>query len=67
MNQLYHPQKTGVLFKLLSEYQSIPVFTITNNVIDDLTTFGPPNPDGTKKKTMEGIERFMDSNRSLAP
>jgi hypothetical protein len=61
MNQLYHPQNTGVLFKLLAEHPSIPVFTISNNVIDDLTTFLP----GTKKKTMEGIKLFMDSNRWL--
>ncbi len=66
MNQLYHPHNTGELFKLLSGYSSIPVFTITNNVIDDLTTFEPnPNPDGTKKKTMVGIERFLDANRLL--
>jgi hypothetical protein len=64
MNQLYHPQNTGTLFKLLAEYPSIPVFTITNNVIDDLSTSLPPGPDGkTGKKTMEGIELFMESNR----
>jgi hypothetical protein len=62
MNQLYHPHNTGELFKLLSEYSSIPVFTITNNVIDDLATF-EPCPDGTKKKTMVGIQRFLESNR----
>ena len=61
MNQLYHPQNTGEFFKLLSEYSSIPVFTITNNVIDDLTTYD--SSDGTKKKTMVGIELFMKSNR----
>ena len=63
MNQLYHPQNTGTLFKLLAEYPSIPVFTITNNVIDDLTTFLPPSPSGIKKKTMEGIDQFMTPNR----
>jgi hypothetical protein len=59
MNQLYHPQYTGELFKLLAEFPDVPVFTITNNVVDDLTTFEP----GTKNKSRVGIERFMASNR----
>jgi hypothetical protein len=65
MNQLYHPHNTGELFKLFAENPSVPVFTITNNVVEDLVTYGPSRPDGSKDKTMEGINLFLESNRSL--
>ena len=60
MNQLYHPKNTAAFFTLLSQYQEIPVFTITNNAMDDLATFA----DAEKKvKTYDGVEKFLESNR----
>ncbi len=61
MNQLYHPSHTAAFFAMLAQNNSIPVFTITNNVVDDLTTFS----DAEKKiKTMDGVTKFLDSNKS---
>jgi hypothetical protein len=60
MNQLYHPSNTATFFTMLAQNRDIPVFTITNNVVDDLTTFA----DAEKKvKTMEGVTKFLVSNR----
>jgi hypothetical protein len=60
MNQLYHPSYTAAFFTMLAQNRDIPVFTITNNVVDDLTTIA----DAEKKvKTMEGVEKFLASNR----
>ena len=61
MNQLYHPPRTAAFFTMLAQNRDIPVFTITNNVVDDLTTFS----DAEKKvKTMDGVTKFLASNRS---
>ncbi len=61
MNQLYHPSHTAAFFTMLAQNRDIPVFTITNNVVDDLTTFA----DAEKKvKTMDGVMKFLASNRS---
>jgi hypothetical protein len=60
MNQLYHPTHTADFFTMLAQNSDIPVFTITNNVVDDLTTFA----DAEKKvKTMEGVMKFLAANR----
>lgn len=61
MNQLYHPQNTGEFFKLFAENPSVPVFTVTNNVVEDLATFGL-HADGSKYKTREGIDLFLKNN-----
>ena len=59
MNQLYHPAHTAAFFTLLAQNSDIPVFTITNNVVHDLTTFA----DAEKKlKTLDGVTRFLASN-----
>ena len=62
MNQLYHPAHTAAFFTLLAQNSDIPVFTITNNVVHDLTTFA----DAEKKhKTLDGVTRFLASNGCL--
>ena len=60
MNQPYHPPHTAAFFTVLAQNHDIPVFTITNNVVEDLTTFS----DAEKKvKTMDGVMKFLASNR----
>ena len=61
MNQLYHPSNTAAFFTILAKNRDIPVFTITNNVVDDLTTFSDTEK---KVKTMDGVKSFLASNRS---
>ena len=62
MNQLYHPAHTAAFFTMLSQNSDIPVFTVTNNVVHDLTTFS----DAEKKhKTLDGVTRFLASNGCL--
>ncbi len=59
MNQLYHPRRTASFFAFLAQYSTIPVFTITNNVVHDLTTFADPEK---KQKTLDGVQNFLKSN-----
>ena len=59
MNQLYHPRRTASFFAVLEKNSKIPVFTITNNVVHDLTTFADQEK---KQKTLEGVESFLKSN-----
>ena len=62
MNQLYHPAHTAAFFTMLAQNQDIPVFTITNNVVEDLTTFADAEK---KEKTLDGVTKFLESNRSF--
>ena len=62
MNQLYHPAHTAAFFTMLAQNSDIPVFTVTNNVVHDLTTFS----DAEKKhKTLDGVTKFLINNRFL--
>ena len=60
MNQLYHPARTASFFNMLAQNRDIPVFTITNNVVEDLTSFADAEK---KQKTLEGVMKFLASNR----
>ena len=59
MNQLYHPANSGAFFTMLAQYRDIPVFTVTNNVVHDLSTFADAEK---KQKTLEGVMQFLESN-----
>ena len=59
MNQLYHPVRTASFFTMLAQNSNIPVFTVTNNVVHDLTTFADHEK---KQKTLVGVENFLKSN-----
>jgi hypothetical protein len=48
---------------MLAQYPDIPVFTITNNVVHDLATFADAEK---KQKTLEGVTKFLVSNRWCA-
>ena len=58
MNQLYHPENSGRFFSFMAE-RSIPVFTVTNNVVDDLTTWADEEH---TLKTYDGVQHFMTAN-----
>ena len=60
MNQLFHPACTAAFFQMLAGNRHIPVFAITNNVVDDLTTYADPEK---KHKTLEGVTKFLEANR----
>lgn len=63
MNQLYHPERTADFFKMLAQNPHIKVFTVTNNVVHDLTTYG----DADKEiKTLEGVMKFLRGNGYVA-
>ena len=59
MNQLYHPVRTSAFFNMLAQNRDIPVFAVTNNVVDDLTTFADAEK---KRKTLDGVLKFLASN-----
>ena len=59
MNQLYHPAHTAAFFEMLGKHRDIPVFTVTNNVVHDLTTYADADK---KQTTFDGITKFLDSN-----
>ena len=59
MNQLYHPANCAAFFTMLAQYRDIPVFTVTNNVVHDLSTFADAEK---KQKTLEGVMQFLESN-----
>ena len=59
MNQLYHPARTAAFFNMLAKNSNIPVFTVTNNVVHDLTTYADEE---RKTKTLEGVTKFLASN-----
>ena len=59
MNQLYHPARTAAFFNMLAKSSNIPVFTVTNNVVHDLTTYADEE---RKTKTLEGVTKFLASN-----
>ena len=58
MNQLYHPERSVDFFDMLAA-SSIPVFTVTNNAVHDLTTFSDKEK---KARTLEGVTAFLASN-----
>ena len=60
MNQLYHPERTAAFFTMLAQNRDIPVFTVTNNVVHDLTTFADAEK---KQKTLDGVLKFLSANR----
>jgi hypothetical protein len=45
---------------MLAQNRDIPVFAITNNVVDDLATFTDAE---RKQKTLDGVMKFIASNR----
>ena len=59
MNQFYHPKRSAAFFSMLAEKIDIPVFTVTNNVVQDLTTYAD---DEKKVRTLEGVTKFLESN-----
>ncbi len=59
MNQFYHPARAAAFFQMLAERRDIPVFTVTNTAVHDLTTYD----DADKKvKTLDGVRKFLESN-----
>ena len=60
MNQLYHPAHTAEFFTMLAQNTNIKVYTITNNVVHDLTTFSDAEK---KNKTLDGVAKFLAANR----
>ena len=63
MNQLYHPARTAAFFQFLGENSKIPVFAVTNNVVQDLMTFANAEK---KQKTLDGVTNFLKSNGSVS-
>ena len=55
MNQLYHPENTARFFELVHR-TGAQIFTVSNNVVADLTSWGDEEH---KIKTYDGVERFM--------
>ena len=60
MNQLNYPARTADFFTMLAQNPDIKAFAVTNNMVHDLATY----TDLCKtKKSMDGIMKFLDSNR----
>ncbi len=63
INQLYHPQRSAAVFQMFEKNQK-PVFTVTNNAVRDFETYADPE---RKVKTMDGVDKFLESNRYVRP
>ena len=58
MNQLYHPENSGRFFSFMAK-SAIPIYTVTNNVVHDLTSWAD---EAHAEKTYDGVQHFMDAN-----
>jgi hypothetical protein len=56
MNQLYHPQNAADFFAFLAQHK-IPTWTVSNNVVEDLTT-----RDDRGGKSFVGVDQFLAAN-----
>ena len=60
MNQLYHPQNAADFFAFLAQF-NIPTWTVSNNIVADLTTWKSLEND-QNEKTFEGVDQFLSAN-----